>query len=78
MRTNLLLFCLTIGCGLLLSQGPTPRPFRVVRLDPALDDIISTDAKLETLGEHFGLIEGPVWCIRGQKQIRPRMHTDTH
>jgi gluconolactonase len=38
-----------------------PRPFQVVRLDPALDAIISTDAKLEILGEHFGLTEGPVW-----------------
>src|SRR5438105_2305911 len=33
----------------------TPRPFRVVRLDPALDDIVAQDAKIETLGEHFGL-----------------------
>ena len=45
---------------LLMGQAPTPRPFKVVRLDPALDAIISTDAKIEILGEHFGLIEGPV------------------
>lgn len=60
------LLCLTTGCGLLCAQSPTPRPFRVVRLDPALDDIISTDAKLETLGEHFGLTEGPVWVQEGR------------
>jgi hypothetical protein len=43
------------------AQAPAPRPFKIVRLDPALDAIISTDAKIETLGEHFGLTEGPVW-----------------
>jgi gluconolactonase len=44
----------------------TERPFQIVRLDPALDDIIAPDAKLETLGEHFGLTEGPVWIREGQ------------
>ena len=43
------------------AQAPVPRPFKVVRLDPALDAIISTGAKIEILGEHFGLTEGPVW-----------------
>ena len=46
---------------LVYAQAPAPRPFTVVRLDPALDAIIATDAKLEILGEHFGLTEGPVW-----------------
>jgi gluconolactonase len=44
-----------------LPGQTVPRPFRVVRLDPALDRLIAPDAKLETLGEHFGLTEGPVW-----------------
>jgi gluconolactonase len=43
------------------GPAPAPRPFKVVRLDPALDAIISTEAKIEILGEHFGLTEGPVW-----------------
>src|SRR5688572_22448094 len=43
------------------AQGPAGRDFRVIRLDPSLDAIVSPDAKLETLGEHFGLTEGPVW-----------------
>ena len=47
--------------ALVNAQAPAPRPFKVVRLDPALDAIISTDAKIEILGEHFGLTEGPVW-----------------
>src|ERR1700720_4707293 len=45
----------------LAAQAPVPRPFTIVRLDPALDAIVSMDAKLEILGEHFGLTEGPVW-----------------
>ena len=57
-------------CGLLLAQAPAPlpveRPFKIIRLDPALDDIIAPNAKLETLGEHFGLTEGPVWIQEGK------------
>jgi gluconolactonase len=48
-----------------IAQEPVERPFRIVRLDPALDQIISPDAKLETLGDHFGLTEGPVWVGHG-------------
>ena len=43
------------------AQTPAGTPFRIERLDPALDDIIASDAALETLGEHFALTEGPVW-----------------
>jgi len=46
---------------LVFAQAPAPRPFKVVKLDPALDAIVATDAKIEILGEHFGLTEGPVW-----------------
>ena len=41
--------------------APTPRPFRIVKLDAALDAIVAPDAKLELLGDRFGLTEGPVW-----------------
>jgi gluconolactonase len=37
------------------------RPFHIQRLDSALDQIVAPNAKLESLGEHFGLTEGPVW-----------------
>ena len=36
-------------------------PYNLVRLDPALDSILTPDSPLEILGEHFGLTEGPVW-----------------
>lgn len=54
---------IAIACGAAvgIAQAPAVRDARIVRLDPALDAIVSADAKLETLGEHFGLTEGPVW-----------------
>lgn len=47
------------------AQTPEAKPFRIVRLDPALDQIIDPHSKLEVLGEHFGLTEGPVWVRDG-------------
>ena len=47
------------------AQAPAARDFRVIKLDPSLDAIVSADAKVETLGEHFGLTEGPVWIQDG-------------
>lgn len=65
-RLTLAVFALLCACfGLLYSQTPAGTPFRIIRLDPALDDIVAPDAKLETLGEHFGLTEGPVWIPQG-------------
>jgi gluconolactonase len=40
---------------------PAPRPFRIVRTDPKLDEVVSSDARLELIGDRFGLTEGPVW-----------------
>lgn len=62
-----LLFVLLLACAV-SAQAPARgganqprREFKIIRLDPGLDAIVSVDAKLETLGEHFGLTEGPVW-----------------
>ena len=38
----------------------------VIRLDPALDGLISVDAKLETLATGFGFGEGIVWAPQGK------------
>lgn len=43
------------------AQAPLPRPFRIVRHDAALDRIVAPEARLELLGDRFGLTEGPVW-----------------
>jgi len=63
-RSLILPVCATLGFLLAqqpAAQQPVERPFKIIRLDPALDQIIEPNAKLETLGEHFGLTEGPVW-----------------
>jgi gluconolactonase len=64
-------FIVTIGLGLtraqLLTGGQTPteRPFSIVKLDPALDNIIDAGASAELLGDRFGLTEGAVWVQEG-------------
>ena len=50
------------------AAPPSPEDtssFRIVRLDPGLDAIISSDAILETVGDRFGLTEGPLWVQEG-------------
>jgi gluconolactonase len=64
-----ILWAFAAGSCLALAQpAPAPpieRPFTIVKLDPALDDIVASDAKLELLGDRFGLNEGPVWVQEG-------------
>src|SRR5262249_60878181 len=38
----------------------------VVRLDPALDALVSPDAKVELVKGGFGFTEGPVWMQKGK------------
>jgi gluconolactonase len=67
-RNPLSLICLPGLLGIIAAaQSPRAVPFHLVRLDPALDAILSRDAKLEILGEHFGLTEGPVWIRDGKE-----------
>ena len=47
------------------ASPPAEQPFRIVRSDPALDDLIAPDAKLELMAEHLGLSEGPLWIREG-------------
>src|SRR3984893_4004426 len=39
----------------------------VLRLDPALDALVSPDAKVELVKGGFGFTEGPVWVQRGKE-----------
>jgi gluconolactonase len=50
------------------GDGPSlaSRPFSITRKDPGLDALIDTHAKLESLGDRFGLTEGPVWIPDGK------------
>ena len=49
------------------AQSTRPAGTAIVRLDPALDAIVSPNAKLEVLkSEVFGISEGPVWVPDGR------------
>jgi gluconolactonase len=54
--------------GSMRGDGPPPaaKPFSLTRLDPAFDRIIAPDAKLQLLGDRFGITEGPVWIREGK------------
>ncbi len=60
-----LFFGMALGFSLASAQKPTGSS--VARLDPALDAIVSANARLEMLKEdYFGNAEGPVWIKEGQ------------
>jgi gluconolactonase len=59
-------FAAAFALAVLSGQMPGGVPFRIEKLDPALDDIVAADAKLELLGDRFALTEGPVWIPAGQ------------
>ena len=66
---NKVLTC--FACVLVLTSGParaqTPGASVVVKLDPTLDDIVSSNAKVEPLKvDYFGLVGKPVWIQEGQ------------
>jgi gluconolactonase len=74
-RVAFILCAVAIGCSPSTAVAPAVNGtntssvdasgFAIVRLDPALDAIISADARLETVGDRFGLTEGPVWVRDG-------------
>jgi gluconolactonase len=59
------LFIAIVGLALVAAQAPAGRS--IVRLDPALDQIVSASAKVQMLKtDYFGISEGPVWIQDGQ------------
>ena len=58
------LFGISIGVNSPRAQTPSDKP--VVRLDPALDQLVSPDAGLEIVKSDFGFTEGVVWVARGR------------
>jgi gluconolactonase len=47
------------------AQTTNDKP--VLRLDPALDALVSADAKVELVKSGFGFTEGPVWVQKGKE-----------
>src|SRR5437773_9339158 len=68
MKTSIALAVLALtvsaGIGNGIAQAPADR---VVKLDPALDTLISVGAKIEKVASGFGFTEGPVWVQRGRE-----------
>jgi gluconolactonase len=64
LRKPLLLLAFLAGAMLSL-QAQEQKPGQVVRLDPALDQIVSSSAKIEKLADGFGFLEGPIWSKEG-------------
>jgi hypothetical protein len=57
---RLLAVAIVCTAGLLHAQAPAGTPFRIEKLDPALDAIVDASASLDMLGDRFALTEGPV------------------
>ncbi|HEX4415671.1 MAG TPA: SMP-30/gluconolactonase/LRE family protein [Lacipirellulaceae bacterium] len=52
--------------GQFKAAAAEPRTIgKIERLDPALDALLSSDEKIETIGEGFAWSEGPVWIRDG-------------
>jgi gluconolactonase len=56
---------LTLALAPALAQAPAENP--VVRLDPALDALVSPDARLERVATGFGFTEGNIWVQQGKE-----------
>jgi gluconolactonase len=52
--------------GAKLAQGQTPVAKPIIKLDPALDSIVASDAKLEVIKRGFGMTEGQTWVQHGK------------
>src|SRR4029077_3140153 len=65
MKNSLLLTLLLSWIALSSLQAQTPADKPVVKLDPSLDTLISSDAKLELVKNDFGFTEGVVWIDQG-------------
>jgi len=59
-----ILFVTITGVPVATAQKPSDRP--VLRLDPALDALVSPDAKLELIKDGFGFTEGALWVQKGK------------
>ncbi|MEP7244288.1 MAG: SMP-30/gluconolactonase/LRE family protein [Gammaproteobacteria bacterium] len=56
----------SIATAQIPAMDSVDRPFSIIKVDPSLDSLISPNAKLEVIGDRFGLTEGPVWMPEGK------------
>src|SRR6267143_5576696 len=50
-----------------VASAQSSKDNAVVRLDPALDALVSSDARVELVKGGFGFTEGPVWVQKGRE-----------
>jgi gluconolactonase len=60
-----LLWVVCLSLWMILCPAIRAENNGVVRLDPALDELISPDAKVEKVADGFLFTEGPVWVQKG-------------
>lgn len=58
---------LVLASGWLLVRAQAQNKSSVVKLDPALDRVISTGARVEKVAGGFEFVEGPVWVQQGSE-----------
>ena len=56
---------LAVGLGIGVAAGRSQGQSPIVKLDPRLDDIVSTNTQVEKIADGFGIVEGPVWDRHG-------------
>jgi gluconolactonase len=66
MKKIAVLLILVASIGLIQMKAQAQTDKVVVKFDPALDEIIAPDAKLELVRGDFGITEGPNWIQKGK------------
>jgi gluconolactonase len=64
MRLPIVAVASVLAISFASAQSANDKP--VVRLDPALDALVSADAKVELVKSGYGFTEGPVWVQNGK------------
>lgn len=60
-RFAVFVVCVGFALGLVRAQGWN----FIARINPALDEVVSFDSKVEKMSGNFGFLEGPVWDSKG-------------
>lgn len=61
MRKKIAVLFSTLGVLLAGAAVAAQNSGQIIRLDPALDALISSNAQIERVADGFGFLEGPVW-----------------
>ena len=69
MRKPLFAVLLLALAGWSAGKAQSPATISVVRLDPALDELVPKGAALEKVGGDFIFTEGPVWVRKGRGSL---------